>query len=35
VVAAQVGVTELNERDAKDLHRILKELRSGADDFDA
>ena len=35
VVAAQVGVAELSERDARDLHRILKKLRSGADDFDA
>jgi DNA-binding MarR family transcriptional regulator len=35
VVAAQVGVSELSDRDAKDLHRILKKLRSGADDFDA
>jgi DNA-binding MarR family transcriptional regulator len=35
VIAAQVGVTELTDRDAKDLHRILRKLRSGADDFDA
>lgn len=35
VVAAQVGVAELSDRDAKELHRILRKLRSGADDFDA
>jgi DNA-binding MarR family transcriptional regulator len=33
VVAAQVGVAELSERDAKDLHRILRKLRAGAGDF--
>ncbi len=34
VVAAQVGLGELTDRDAKDLHRILKKLRAGAEDFD-
>ena len=33
VVAAQVGVSELSDRDNRDLHRILKRLRAGADDF--
>ena len=33
VVAAQVGVEELTGREAKDLHRLLKKLRAGADDF--
>lgn len=33
VVAAQVGVAELTDRDAKDLHRILRKLRAGAEDF--
>lgn len=35
VVAAQVGVSELTERDARDLHRVLKKLRAGAADFEA
>ena len=35
VVAASVGVAELTDRDAADLHRILRKLRSGASDFDA
>ena len=35
VVAASVGVAELTQRDERDLHRILKKLRAGADDFDA
>ena len=35
VVAAQVGVEELTDRDQRDLNRILRKLRSGADDFDA
>ncbi|MGN6693088.1 MAG: MarR family winged helix-turn-helix transcriptional regulator [Aquihabitans sp.] len=34
VVAAQVGVTELTQREATDLHRILKKLRAGAEDFE-
>lgn len=33
VVAAQVGVGELSDREAADLHRILRKLRAGADDF--
>ncbi len=33
VEAAQVGVAELSERDRTDLHRILRTLRAGADDF--
>ena len=35
VVAAQIGVDELTQREATDLHRILKKLRAGADDFEA
>jgi DNA-binding MarR family transcriptional regulator len=35
VVAAQVGVGELSDRESKDLHRILRKLRAGAEDFDA
>ncbi|MCU1372321.1 MAG: putative MarR family transcriptional regulator [Ilumatobacteraceae bacterium] len=35
VVAAQVGVAELSDRDARDLHRILRKLRAGADDFES
>lgn len=34
VEAASVGVAELTDRDARDLHRILRKLRAGADDFD-
>ncbi len=33
VVKASIGVAELNNRDQQDLHRILKKLRSGANDF--
>lgn len=33
VVGASIGVAELTERDQRDLHRILKKLRAGADDF--
>ncbi len=33
VVDARLGVAELTERDRKDLHRILRKLRSGAGDF--
>jgi len=33
VVAAQVGVAELTDRDQRDLHRILRKLRAGAEDF--
>ena len=33
VIDARVGVTELSDRDARDLNRILKKLRAGADDF--
>jgi DNA-binding MarR family transcriptional regulator len=35
VVAASVGVAELTDRDARDLHRILRKLRAGAEDFEA
>ncbi|MEZ5177493.1 MAG: MarR family transcriptional regulator [Acidimicrobiales bacterium] len=34
VVAASVGVADLDEQDQRDLHRILAELRRGAGDFD-
>jgi len=33
VEAVSVGVAELTERDARDLHRILRKLRAGAEDF--
>ena len=33
VVDASVGVAELTAREARDLHRILRKLRAGADDF--
>lgn len=33
VIHARVGVAELSDRDARDLHRILRKLRAGADDF--
>lgn len=35
VVAASLGVPELSERDHRDLHRILRKLRTGAFDFEA
>jgi DNA-binding MarR family transcriptional regulator len=34
VEAASVGVAELTQRDARDLHRILRKLRAGAHDFE-
>lgn len=34
VIRASVGVADLTKRDQQDLHRILKKLRSGADDFE-
>lgn len=34
VVDARVGLTELNDRDATHLHRILRKLRAGAEDFE-
>lgn len=34
VEAASVGVAELSQRDARDLHRILRTLRAGAEDFE-
>ena len=33
VIDARVGVAELSDRDAHDLHRILRKLRAGAEDF--
>lgn len=33
VEAASVGVAELDERDARELHRLLRKLRAGAIDF--
>ncbi|MCU1496586.1 MAG: MarR family transcriptional regulator [Acidimicrobiales bacterium] len=33
VVDASIGVAELTERDQRDLHRILRKLRAGAEDF--
>ncbi|MGI8754831.1 MAG: MarR family winged helix-turn-helix transcriptional regulator [Acidimicrobiales bacterium] len=35
VVGASLGVSELTERDHRDLHRILRKLRAGAADFDS
>lgn len=35
VEEASVGVGELSERDAAQLHRIVRKLRAGATDFDA
>lgn len=35
VVAASLGVSELSDRDNRDLHRILRKLRAGAADFDS
>jgi DNA-binding MarR family transcriptional regulator len=35
VVAAQIGVEELNQREVKNLHQILRKLRAGAADFEA
>ena len=34
VVTAKVGVAELSDTDARELHRILRELRAGASDFE-
>ena len=33
VIAVQVGVADLTDRDSRDLVRILRKLRSGAGDF--
>jgi DNA-binding MarR family transcriptional regulator len=33
VIDARVGVTELSDRDARELNRILRKLRAGAADF--
>ena len=33
VVNASIGVAELTKRDQQDLHRILRKLRAGANDF--
>jgi DNA-binding MarR family transcriptional regulator len=35
VVDGTLGVGELNDRDRRDLHRILRKLRAGAGDFEA
>lgn len=34
VVDARVGLAELDDRDATHLHRILRKLRAGAEDFE-